>query len=81
MLDATGFRIPMGIRADLVAGLRAQLQAIAADPGALPAMAQAGQGRGTREKKWAAKEGEAERIRQGGSAGAEGRQAPPLPRE
>ena len=78
--DATGFRIPMGSRADLVAGLRAQLQAIAADPGVLPAMAQAGQARVMRDFTWTAKAGQVERIWQAVIAGAPLPQELPLPR-
>lgn len=60
--DATGFRVPMGSRAQIVAALRAQLQSIAADPGVLPGMAQAAQARVMRDFTWAAKAGQVERI-------------------
>ena len=73
--DATGFRIPMGSRADLVAALRGQLQAIAADPSVLPAMAAAGQARVMRDFTWAAKAAQVERIWQAVIAGG------PLPQE
>ncbi|MTH65156.1 glycosyltransferase family 4 protein [Paracoccus shanxieyensis] len=60
--DATGFRIPMGSRAQIVAGLRARLEAIAADPAVLPAMAQAGQAKVMGQFTWAAKAAQIERI-------------------
>ncbi len=78
--DATGFRIPMGSRADLVAGLRVQLQAIAADPSMLPAMARAGQARVMREFTWSAKARQVERIWQAVVARAPLPQELPLPR-
>lgn len=78
--DATGFRIPMGSRADLVAGLRGQLQAIAADPSVLPAMARAGQARVMRDFTWTAKAGQVERIWQAVIAGQPLPQELPLPR-
>lgn len=68
--DTTGFRIPMGSRADLIAGLRQQLQAIAEDPSVLPGMARAGQARVMRDFTWAAKAGQVERIWQAVIAGA-----------
>ena len=78
--DATGFRIPMGRRADLVAGLRARLEAIAADPAVLPAMAAAGQARVMRDFTWAAKAAQVERIWRAVAAGAPPPQELPLPR-
>ena len=78
--DATGFRIPMGSRADLVAGLRGQLQAIAADPSVLPAMARAGQARVMRDFTWTAKAAQIERIWQAVIAGQPLPQELPLPR-
>ena len=78
--DATGFRIPMGSRADLVAGLRGQLQAIAADPSVLPAMARAGQARVMRDFTWTAKAAQVERIWQAVIAGQPLPQELPLPR-
>lgn len=60
--DATGFRIPMGLRADLVAGLRACLEGIAADPSVLPAMARAGRARIAADFTWSAKAAQVERI-------------------
>ncbi|WP_323010098.1 glycosyltransferase family 4 protein [Paracoccus sp. (in: a-proteobacteria)] len=60
--DTTGFRIPMGRRADLVAGLRTRLQAIAADPTVLPGIAAAAQARVMHDFTWAAKAAQVERI-------------------
>ena len=60
--DTTGFRVPMGSRAQLVAELRERLQAIAANPGVLPDMARAGQARVMRDFTWAAKAAQVERI-------------------
>lgn len=76
--DATGFRIAMGSRAQIVAGLRARLQAIAADPAVLPGMAAAGQARVMRDFTWPAKAAQVNRIWHALLAG----QAPPqeLPR-
>ncbi|SMO56917.1 glycosyltransferase family 4 protein [Paracoccus laeviglucosivorans] len=73
--DATGFRVPLSSRAGIVAGLRAQLQAIAADPGVLPGMAQAAQARVMRDFTWTAKAAQVERIWQGILKGG------PLPQE
>ena len=78
--EATGFRIPMGRRAALVAGLRARLEAIAADPAVLPAMAAAAQARAMRDFTWAAKAAQVERIWRAAIAGAPLPQELPLPR-
>lgn len=77
--DSTGFRIPMGSRADLIAGLRAQLQAIAEDPSVLPQMAQAGRARVMRDFTWQAKAAQVARIWQAVLAGAPLPQELPLP--
>lgn len=53
--DATGFRIPFTSRADLIAGLRARLEALAQDRTALPAMAAAGRARIAQDFTWPAK--------------------------
>ena len=79
--DTTGFRIAMGSRAELVARLRAQLQAIASDPGVLPAMARAGQARVMRDFTWPAKARQVERIWRAVLAGAPLPQELPLPRQ
>ncbi|MFT4012309.1 MAG: glycosyltransferase family 4 protein [Paracoccus sp. (in: a-proteobacteria)] len=60
--DTTGFRIPLGRRDRIVAGLRARLEAIAADPAVLPPMARAAQARVMRDFTWDAKAGQVERI-------------------
>ncbi|SMG44162.1 glycosyltransferase family 4 protein [Paracoccus sp. J56] len=73
--DATGLRIPMGSRAELVAELRRQLQAIAADPSVLPGMAARAQARVMRDFTWDAKAAQVERIWRAVLAGT------PLPQE
>lgn len=73
--DATGFRIPLGRRPEIVAALRERLLALADDPGVLPGMAKAGRARVMRDFTWAAKAGQVERIWR---AVVEGR---PLPQE
>ncbi len=78
--DATGFRIAMGSRAQIVAGLRARLQAIAADPAVLPGMAAAGQARVMRDFTWPAKAAQVTRIWQALLAGQAPPQDLPLPR-
>lgn len=78
--DATGFRIGMGSRAQIVAGLRAQLQDIAADPAVLPGMAAAGQARVMRDFTWPAKAAQITRLWQALLAGAPPPQELPLPR-
>lgn len=60
--DATGFRIPLGRRPQIVAALRAQLQTLAKDPAILPRMARAAQDRVMRDFTWAAKAAQVERI-------------------
>src|SRR5690606_26594052 len=77
--QATGFRIPMGSRAELVAGLRARLEAIAADPAVLPGMAAAAQARVMRDFTWSAKAAQVERIWRAVAAGAPPPQELPLP--
>ncbi len=73
--EATGLRIPLGSRDEIVAGLRAQLEAIAADPSVLQAMA--GQARASvrQDFTWSAKAAQVERIWRAVLAGA------PLPQE
>ncbi|WP_347266854.1 glycosyltransferase family 4 protein [Paracoccus sp. (in: a-proteobacteria)] len=78
--DTTGFRIPMGSRAEIVAALRRQLIAIADDPGALPAMAAAAQARVMRDFTWPAKAAQVARIWQAVVAGHKPAQELPLPR-
>lgn len=78
--ETTGFRIPMGSRADLIAGLGAQLQSIADDPSALPVMAQAARARVLRDFTWQAKAGQVLRIWQAVLAGTPLPQELPLPR-
>lgn len=53
--DATGFRIPFTGRADLIAGMRDRLGALAQDRSALPAMAAAGRARVAQDFTWPAK--------------------------
>lgn len=78
--DATGFRIAMGSRAQIVAGLRARLQAIAADPAVLPGMAATGQARVMRDFTWPAKAAQVNRIWRALLAGQAPPQELPLPR-
>ena len=78
--DATGFRIPMGSRAEIVAGLRSQLQAIAAQPEVLPVMAASGQARVMRDFTWPAKARQVERIWRAVLAGGPLPQDLPRPR-
>ncbi|WP_026155429.1 glycosyltransferase family 4 protein [Paracoccus sp. N5] len=78
--DATGFRIAMGSRAQIVAGLRARLEAIAADPAVLPGMAAAGQARVMRDFTWPAKAAQVNRIWHALLAGQAPPQELPLPR-
>ena len=73
--EATGFRIPLGRRGEIVAGLRARLQALAEDPAVLPGMARAAQAKVMGQFTWPAKAAQVERIWR---AIAEGR---PLPQE
>ncbi|HRO13544.1 MAG TPA: glycosyltransferase [Paracoccus sp. (in: a-proteobacteria)] len=60
--DATGYRIPMGSRAEVVAALRERLLAIAADPSALPAKAAAARTRVMADFTWQAKAGQVENL-------------------
>lgn len=53
--DSTGYRIPMGGRAEVVAALRQRLLAIAADPSVLPAKAAAARARVMADFTWAMK--------------------------
>lgn len=78
--ETTGFRIPMASRDGIVAGLRQQLQAIAADPAVLPAMAAAAQARVMRDFTWTAKAAQVARIWQAVVAGEHPPQEMPLPR-
>lgn len=78
--DATGFRIPMGSRAQIVARLRERLEGIAADPSVLPGMAAAGQARVMRDFTWTAKAAQVERIWQAVVRGERPPQEMPLPR-
>jgi glycosyltransferase involved in cell wall biosynthesis len=51
----TGFALPMGSRAEIIARLRARLTALCADPSALPAMSAAAQARIGADFTWAQK--------------------------
>ncbi|MGI1662024.1 glycosyltransferase family 4 protein [Palleronia sp. KMU-117] len=53
--DETGYRIPIGDRSGVIAGLRRTLEAIVADPSALPRMAGAAQDRVATSFTWPAK--------------------------
>ncbi|MCQ0971747.1 glycosyltransferase family 4 protein [Paracoccus sp. TK19116] len=68
--ETTGFKVPIGSREAIVAGLRETLTAIAADPARLPAMAQAAQQRVMRDFTWAAKAGQIEQVWQAVVTGA-----------
>lgn len=72
--DATGYRIPMGGRAEVVQALRGQLQAIAADPSVLPAKAAAAGARVLADFTWPVKARQVERLWQAVLAGQD-----PLP--
>ena len=60
--DETGFRLPIGPRDSIIAALRARLEALAADPSALPAMAAAGRARVATHFTWAAKAAQVRRV-------------------
>lgn len=53
--DATGFRIPLGPRDRIVAGLRAALEAVLADSSVLPVLSRAARDRALRDFTWNAK--------------------------
>lgn len=77
--DETGWRIPMGSRAEVVAALRARLLAIAADPSVLPAKAAAAKARAMGSFTWPVKAAQVEGLWRAVLAG----QSPlpdPLPR-
>lgn len=77
--DETGWRIPMGSRAEVVAALRAGLLAIAADPSVLPAKAAAAKARAMGSFTWPVKAAQVEGLWRAVLAG----QSPlpdPLPR-
>lgn len=67
--DATGFRIPLGRRPQIVAALQSRLQDLARDPTVLPARARAAQARVMRDFTWPAKAAQVERIWQAVVAG------------
>jgi glycosyltransferase involved in cell wall biosynthesis len=77
--DTTGFRIAMGSRADIVAGLRERLQTIAADPSVLPGLAVAGQARVMRDFTWPAKAAQVHGVWSAVLAGQPPSQELPLP--
>lgn len=58
--DGTGFKLPMGPREEIIAGLRTKLSEITADPAALPAMGAAARARVEQYFTWARK---AEQVR------------------
>lgn len=69
----TGFRIPLGPRAAIVAGMRAALEGVLADPSVLPGLAQAARDRVLRDFTWDAKARQVARVYDwilGGRAGA-----------
>ena len=53
--DDLGFKVPIGTRAEIVAGVRARLEEIAADPSGLPGMGARGQARVADAFTWEAK--------------------------
>ena len=53
--DATGFKIPIGPRGAIIAGLRSALESVLADPSVLPGLAQAARDRALRDFTWDAK--------------------------
>lgn len=60
--DATGFRVPIGTRAEIVEQLSRTLISIADDPAKLPAMSQAARDRVARDFTWPAKAAQLRRI-------------------
>ena len=60
--DEVGFKVPMGQAADIVAGLRALLDRIAADPSVLPPLGAAARARVQRDFQWDAKAAQVIRI-------------------
>lgn len=57
-----GYKIPIGPRPVIVAGLRSRLEAIAADPSGLPALAAAARARVLQDFTWTAKAGQVRRL-------------------
>ena len=58
----TGYKVPIGSRESIVRALAAQLESIAADPSALPAMAEAGRKRIAEAFTWSAKARQVARV-------------------
>jgi glycosyltransferase involved in cell wall biosynthesis len=73
--ERTGMKIPIGSRAEIVAGLAARLQAIVDDPSVLPALGEAAHARIQADFTWAAKARQVLQVYDWVLAGAEG-QAP-----
>jgi glycosyltransferase involved in cell wall biosynthesis len=70
--ERTGMKIPIGSRAEIVAGLAARLQAIVDDPSALPALGAAAHARVQADFTWAAKARQVLQVYDWVLAGAEG---------
>ncbi|WP_353473405.1 glycosyltransferase family 4 protein [Salipiger sp. H15] len=73
----TGFRLPCGDRAAITAGFRAALEALAADPGPLPAMSAAARARVHDGFTWAQKAAQVAQVYDWVAAGRPG--TPPAP--
>jgi len=68
----TGYRVAIGSRAEIIASVRAQLEAISADPSALPRLAQAARTQAHGQFTWAAKATQVRRVYDWINAGATG---------
>ena len=63
LVDAeVGFKVPIGGREEIVTGMRATLERIAADPSVLPGMAAAAQARVRDRFTWSAKARQVEQV-------------------
>lgn len=60
--EGTGFKIPIGPRARIVAGLRAALESVLADPSVLPGLAKEARDRVLRDFTWSAKARQIARV-------------------
>lgn len=60
--QGTGFKIPIGPRARIVAGLRATLESVLADPSVLPGLAKEARDRALRDFTWSAKARQIARV-------------------
>lgn len=77
--EATGFKIPIGPRDGIVAGLRAALEGVLADPSVLPGLAQAARNRALRDFTWDSKARQIARVYAWILAGKPGAAPVPVP--